>query len=80
MNGKKHGKGKEYDNTGELIFEGKYKYGNKWNGIGYNIFKKIVYILKDGKAYIKANDSGQLKFECEYLNGKANGKGKEYNE
>ena len=35
LNGNKwNGKGKEYDNRGELIFEGEYLNGNKWNGKG----------------------------------------------
>ena len=35
MDGKKwNGKGKEYDEDGNLIFEGEYINGQKWNGKG----------------------------------------------
>ena len=35
--------------------------------------------MKDGKGNIKEyNYDGKLLFECEYLNGERNGKGKEY--
>ena len=38
-----------------------------------------VYELKNGEGYIKEYyNNGQLRFEGEYLNGKLNGKGKEY--
>ena len=90
MNGKRL-KGKEYNNDGDLIFEGEYLNGFRWNGKGYNKFYgkkrweeniKIVYELKNGKGVIKEYNSltGILKFEVEYFNGKRNGKGKEYNE
>ena len=32
--GKRNGKGKEYQKDGELVFEGEYKDGNRWNGNG----------------------------------------------
>ena len=61
LNRFRHGKGKEYNDKGEIIFEGEYFRGERWTGKGneYN---------KDGK----------IMFEGEYLNGKWNGKGKEY--
>ena len=34
MNGKRNGKGKEYNNNGELEFEGEYLNGKRWNGKG----------------------------------------------
>ena len=61
LNGKRHGIGKEYDYDGNLIFEGNYLNGKR-NG--------------KGKEY---NKKGKLKFEGNYINGKRNGKGKEYN-
>ena len=62
LNGKKNGKGKEYDWFAEnLKFKGEYLNGNYWSG-------KI-------KEY---DNKGRIKFEGEYLNGKRNGKGKEY--
>ena len=38
MNGLKNGNGKEYNNDGEIEFEGEYLNGKKWNGnsIEYN--------------------------------------------
>ena len=80
INGKKNGIGKEYDyHDGHLIFEGEYLNDNKWNGVGYDSFKNIIYELKEGKGYIKEYDYNILVFEGEYLNGRKNGKGKEYN-
>ena len=32
LNGKRNGKGKEYDYDGNLEFEGEYLHGEKWNG------------------------------------------------
>ena len=34
INGEKNGKGKEYDKYSELMFEGEYFNGNRWNGKG----------------------------------------------
>ena len=47
-----NGKGKEYNNKGELIFEGEYKYGDKWNGKGYDGQNNLVYEIKNGKGKI----------------------------
>ena len=81
---KKYGKGKEYYDNRQLKFEGEYFHGKKWNGIEY-VYKEdkdnIINEFKNGKGYIieKERDHGQLiYFEGEYLNGKRNGKGKEY--
>ena len=54
LNGKKNGKGEEYDthSYGQLIFEGEYSNGKRHG---------------KGKKYYQ---NGQLKFEGEYLNGK----------
>ena len=64
LNGKRHGKGKEYSNysnvDGILTFKGEYLNGER-NGKG----KEII--------------SNNVVFEGEYLNGKRNGKGIEYN-
>ena len=46
-----------------------------------NPFNNIVYELKDGKGLVKEyneHNNNRLIFEGEYLNGKRNGKGKEY--
>ena len=72
-------KGKEYD-CDQLIFEGEYFYGRKWNGKGYDKKGNILYELKNGKGYIKEyeEDENYLLFEGEYINGERNGKGKDY--
>ena len=63
FNGKKNGKGKEFDN-GKLIFEGEYLSGERSG---------------KGKEYNNDYHCCNLIFEGEYLKGKRNGKGKEYN-
>ena len=62
LNGKKNGKGKEYDESDDdnIIFEGNYLNGKKSG---------------KGKEYDRYNN---LIFNGEYSNGKRNGKGKEY--
>ena len=79
LNGKRNGKGKEYDKFGKVIFEGEYLNGKEWIGTGYDFFGNIIYKLNNningkGKEYY----DGKLIFEGEYLNGKRHGKGKEY--
>ena len=73
-------KGKEYI-AGRLEFEGEYLNGEKWQGKGYDAKGNIIYELNEGKGsivYYYCN--GDIKFEGEgyFLNGKFNGKGKEY--
>ena len=78
LNGERNGKGEEYNWCRDLIFKGEYFKGKRWNGKGYNIYKKIIYKLKDGKGYVRNYDfDNNLKFEGEYLYGKRL-KGKEY--
>ena len=50
LNGKRHGKGKEYYYNGRLKFEGEYLNGKKWNGKGYDRYKKkkVKYEIKEG--------------------------------
>ena len=64
-----------------IIFEGEYLFDKKWNGNGYDANGNIIYHLRDGNGFVKEYDcySNKLLFEGEYLNGKRNGKGKEYN-
>jgi len=79
LDGKRNGKGKEYNDFGNLIVEGEYKNDLRWNGKGYDSFNNIVYELKDGKCLVKEYKYNcELLFESEYLDGKRNGKGKEY--
>ena len=44
LNGKKTGKGKEYDD-GDLLFEGEYLYGKRWNGKGkeFDPFNNLIF-------------------------------------
>ena len=78
-NGKKNGKGKEYNKNGKLIFEGEYLNEIKWNGKIYDLNSNNIYELKNGTGFVKEFDyDGNLIFEGEYKNEKRNGKGKEY--
>ena len=85
-NGKRTGKGKEYDINGNLIFEGDYKDGKR-NGKGkeYNNRGDLMYEGEylngekhgEGKEY---DCNGELIFEGEYVNGEIwIGRGKEFN-
>ena len=80
LHGKRNGEGKEYYYQGNIKFEGEYKNGLPWNGKGYDIENNNVYVLNDGKGLVKLynNYDGNLIFVGDYLNGKENGKGKEY--
>ena len=82
LNGKRNGKGKEYNIQNELIFEGEYLNGKRWNGKEYDkLGNNIYYEFKNGKGFIKENHfnfNKYLIFEGEYSNGERNGKGKEY--
>ena len=52
----------------------------KFNGKGYDKKGNVIYELINGNGKVKEyNNSGNLIFEGEYLNGLRNGKGKEYN-
>ena len=80
LNGKRNGKGTEYNYDGKIIFEGEYLNGKRWNGKGYNNNGIKEFTLKNGNGKGKIyNYYGKLEFEGEYKNGKRNGKGKEYN-
>ena len=102
LNGKRHGKGEEFNEynellfegeylynyrrkgkkylDGKLIYEGEYLYDSKWSGKGYDIEGNKIYELINGNGPVKEyrEDFGFPSFEGEYLNGKRNGKGKEY--
>ena len=78
---KKNGEGIEYGFYGNVEFKGEYKNDKKWNGIGYNVDKRMIYDIKNGKGIIRKYYVGvyrDLRFEGEYLNGEVNGKVKEY--
>ena len=71
-------RGKEYK-EGRLVYEGDYLFDKKWNGKGYDENGNIVYELINGSGSVKEyNSRGELEFEGVSLNGKRNGKGKEY--
>ena len=79
LNGKRKGKGKEYNKEGQLEFEGEYLNGKRWNGKGYDSNDNISYELKNGKGYVKDfNRNENIIFEGELINGEKNGKAKEY--
>ena len=55
--------------------------GKKWNGIQYDLNKKKICEIKNGRGFFKEYDkNGELIFEGDYLNGERNGKGNEYND
>ena len=73
-------RGKEYI-KGILEYEGEYLYDKKWNGKGFDKNGNITYELINGNGKVKEyNEFEELIFEGEYLDGKRNGKGKEYSE
>ena len=70
--------GKEY-RKGIVVYEGDYFNGDKWNGKVYNLNGNLIYELIKGNGSIyEYNTDGELIFEGEYLNGKRNGKRKEF--
>jgi len=87
-NGKRNGKGEEYYSTKKLIFNGEYLNGKRWNGKGFCNIGNYMYVLENGNGFVKEitdnfyrqkNLKGsKIIFEGQYLNGKKNGKGKEY--
>ena len=63
-----------------LEYEGEFLFNKKWNGKGYDIKGNKIYELSNGNGKVKEYGDlfGKLIFEGEYLNGKSNGKGKEF--
>ena len=84
LNGQKNGKGKEYDQRGNIIFEGEYLNGEKLNS-KCKIFYDNDQLKFEGE-FINGNPKGKfynsngiMIFEGEYSKGKEwNGKAKEY--
>ena len=66
--------------SGELEYEGEYRFNRKWNGKGYDKTGNIIYELINGNGNVKEyyDNDGLLKYDGEYLNGEKNGYGKEY--
>ena len=71
-------RGKLYNNEEKLIYEGEFLYNKKWSGKGYdgngNVTFEIINGNGKGIEYLHNN----TRFEGEYINGKRNGFGKEY--
>ena len=72
-------RGKEYKD-GILIYEGEYLFDRKWEGKTYNKNKNVIYEIHNGngKAIEYYGYRMDNKYEGEFLEGKRNGKGKEY--
>ena len=76
-------KGKEYFENGKIKFEGEYLFDREWDGIRYDKDGNIKYKLSKGKGkieeYVNLKSLGKtLTFKGEFINGKRNGKAKEY--
>ena len=78
LNGKRNGKGIDYYILSKKKFEGEFLNGKMWNGKGYNINGDVEFEIINGKGIIKEYNFITLIFEGQVLNGKRNGKGKEY--
>ena len=60
-----------------MEYEGEYLFDKKYIGNGYDENGNIIYELNNGTGKVRFyDDGGELEFEGEYLNGKANGIGK----
>jgi antitoxin component YwqK of YwqJK toxin-antitoxin module len=53
LNGERNGKGKEYFIDSNIIFEGEYLNGKRWNGKGYDKNRKIIFEIKNGNGKVK---------------------------
>ena len=69
----------DYYSNNRLKFYGVYLNGKKWSGIGFDLFNKIIYELKEGNGSVKEyNEHNSLIFDCKYTNGEKDGIGREY--
>ena len=80
LNGKRNGKGKEYFDDGQVKFEGEYIDDQECVGTKYNWNGQTIYTLNNMNGHGREYDDfyDKISFEGEYLNGRRNGKGKEY--
>ena len=62
--GKKNGKGIEYDENGDIIFEGEYLYDYKIKGKEY-CKKKLIYEVEEKKALTTTQTKDETKEEHE---------------
>ena len=81
LDGKRHGKGKEYNNWGDIIFEGEYFYGEKHGKgkryRGIEIVFEGEYLFGErwnGKGKNIDKNIGPLGIDGEYKNGKFEGR------
>ena len=79
-NGERNGKGREYFNS-FLIFEGKYKDGKEWTGMGYRGSNQPIFKLDNGEGNDifkhKYNEVFIYEYFVNYSNGEFNGLGEE---
>ena len=68
---KKYGKRREFKENIkiQIIFEGQYLNGKRWNGNGFDKNNNILYELKNGKGLVKEYINELIFFDGEYLNG-----------
>ena len=59
MNGKKNGKGKEFNDKGKLIFEGEFFKGKRWNGYGFEYNYRDILIFEGEYLNGKRNGKGK---------------------
>ena len=72
-------RGKTYFPNGRVEFEGEFLFDRKYSGKGYDKDGNLIYELIKGNGKVREyNSKSELIYEGEYLNGKRNGKGKEY--
>ena len=62
-----------------MEYEGEFLFDKKWNGKGYDEKHNIIYELINGTGQVKEYYNNVLYFDGQYLNGRRNGNGKEYN-
>ena len=81
----RNGYGKEYDENNNIIFEGQYLDGKRWEGFGKETNDKAIMFsgeYKNGKRNGAGKeyycDKNSIKFNGNYLDGERSGKGIEY--
>ena len=62
-----------------LEYKGFFLYNKKFDGKGYDVENYIIYELDHGEGKVREYIQTKLIFEGEYLNGKRNKNGREYN-
>ena len=77
-NGKRNGKGKTFKYSKEILYEGEFLDDDLKFGKEYDENGKIIKEIKENGFRKMINNKDEIIFEGEYLNGKRNGKGKEY--